>query len=148
VLTRTRAPGDAITLRRAAVLAATQGRFDEALQLDRRAAAADPLTASTWGNLSTHAYYAGRFDEATGASKKALELRPDFPSVRYRLGTMLLAQGRVQDALTEMERESEPLWRQQGLALAYHASGRKKEADQALSDFIAKFQQNAAFSDR
>jgi tetratricopeptide (TPR) repeat protein len=138
-------PGDAVTLRRAAVLASTQGRFDEAIQLDRRAAAADPLSPSTWLNLSSHASYAGRLDEATAAGNKALEIRPDQPAVRYRLGSILLAQGKLQEALTKMETEPEPLWRQHGLTLAYHALGRKKEADAALSDFVAKFQDNAAF---
>ena len=47
--------------------------------------------------------------------------------------------------MTEIEQETSPLWRLQGLALAYHALGRKKEADAALAEFIAKYQADAAF---
>jgi hypothetical protein len=38
-----------------------------------------------------------------------------------------------------MEREPEPWWRLHGLALAYHAVGRKKESDAALAELIAKY---------
>ena len=44
-----------------------------------------------------------------------------------------------------MQKEPEPLWRGQGLALAYHAAGKKKEADAALAEYIEKFQNDAAF---
>lgn len=37
------------------------------------------------------------------------------------------------------------MWRLHGLALAYHALGRKKEADAALAEFIAKHQAEGAF---
>ena len=44
-----------------------------------------------------------------------------------------------------MQKEPEPLWRGQGLALAYHAAGKKKEADAALAEYIEKYQNDAAF---
>ena len=47
--------------------------------------------------------------------------------------------------MTEIEQEPSPLWRMYGLALAYHALGRKKEADAALAEFIAKYQADGAF---
>jgi len=48
-------------------------------------------------------------------------------------------------ALPEMEREKDPGWRRHGLALAYHALGRKKEADAALAELIEKDKDGAAF---
>ena len=44
-----------------------------------------------------------------------------------------------------MQKEPEPFWRGLGLALAYHAAGKKKEADAALTDYIEKYQNDAAF---
>ena len=44
-----------------------------------------------------------------------------------------------------MQKEPEPVWRGYGLALAYHAAGKKKEADAALAEYIEKFQNEAAF---
>ena len=43
-----------------------------------------------------------------------------------------------------MEREPELTWRLSGLALAYHALGRKKEADAVLAELIAKYQADFA----
>jgi tetratricopeptide (TPR) repeat protein len=138
-------PGNAAALDRAANLACTLGRFDEALQLYRRAAALDPLRATTWGNLGFCAGRSGKWEESAGALKKALELNPGFSGVHSYLGRNLLAQSRPQEALTEIEQEPSPIWRMYGLALAYHALGRKKEADAALAGFIAKYQADAAF---
>lgn len=49
------------------------------------------------------------------------------------------------EALAEIQKEPEPAWRGHGLALAYHAVGKKKEADAALTEYIEKFQNSAAF---
>ena len=44
-----------------------------------------------------------------------------------------------------MQQEQDPAWRGFGLALAYHAAGKKLEADAALADYIEKFQSNWAY---
>jgi tetratricopeptide (TPR) repeat protein len=44
-----------------------------------------------------------------------------------------------------MQQEPGPYWRLSGLALAYHAAGKKKEADGALAEVIEKYQNEAAF---
>jgi TolB-like protein/Flp pilus assembly protein TadD len=138
-------PGNADAVRGAAALAGTLGRFDEAIQLDRRAIELDPLRVSTYNNLAVHSYYAGRWDEAEIAFRKALELNPQYPRAHERLGCIYLAQSKPEEALAEMQKEHEPAWRGQGLALAYHAAGKKKEADAALADYIEKYQNDAAY---
>ena len=130
---------------RAARLARTLGRFDEALQLNRRAASADPLSPRSWGNLSIVATSAGKLDEALSAATKGLELQPGRPGLGWSRGRVYLAQERPQEALTEFQQEVEPAWRLFGLALAYHALGRKQESDQALAELIDKFAANFAF---
>ena len=138
-------PGNADVVRGAAGLAATLGRFDEAIKLDRRAIELDPLRAAAHFNLGFHAYYAGRWEEAEAAFRKALELNPQYPSAHMNLGRIYLAQSKPEEALAEMQKEPEPFWRGQGLALAYHAAGKKKEADAALAEYIEKYQNNSAF---
>jgi TolB-like protein/class 3 adenylate cyclase len=138
-------PGNAKFIRNAAVLAKTLGRLDEALAQDRRAVELDPLSVPAHNTLGIAAYYAGRLEEAAAAFKKALELNPEFPGTHTDLGQVYLAQRHPQEALAEMERESEPELRLQGQALAYHALGRKKESDVALAELIAKYQAEAAF---
>jgi tetratricopeptide (TPR) repeat protein len=105
----------------------------------------DPLSAQAHSNLGLYAYYAGRFDEASAAIKKALELNPESPATHNQLGLVYFAQGHPQEALGEMEREPHGAWRGQGLAVAYHALGRKKEADAAEAELIAKWGVDAAF---
>jgi tetratricopeptide (TPR) repeat protein len=138
-------PANADVVRRAATLAATLGRFDEAITLDRRAIELDPLRTATYNNLGLHAYYAGRLDEAEAAFRKALELNPQLPLAHLLLGRVYLAQSKLPEALAEMQQEPDPIWRGQGLALAYHAAGKKKEAEDALAAFIEKYQDVAAF---
>lgn len=53
--------------------------------------------------------------------------------------------GRLQQALAEMERESDPTWRLFGLAIANHALGKKKESDAATAEFIAKNHDGGAY---
>ena len=138
-------PGNATVVRQAAVLAGTLGRFEEAMAQDRRSVELDPLRVATHYNLGRHAYYAGRLEEAAAAFKKVLELNPEDPGSHYFLGRVYLAQAHPQEALAEMERETEPIFRLQGLALAYHALGRKKESDAALAELIAKYHADAAY---
>ena len=125
-------PGNAAALNRAGVLACTLGRFDEGLQLDRRAAALDPLRAATWVNLGLCAGRSGKWEESAAALEKALELTPGRPGAHAHLGRILLAQSRPQEALTEIEQETSPVWRMYGLALAYHALGRRRKRTRPL----------------
>jgi TolB-like protein/tetratricopeptide (TPR) repeat protein len=138
-------PGNAEVVRRASSSQFTLGRYDEAISLIRRAVELDPLSAPSYDDLGEIYYYAGRGAEAVAAFKKTLELNPGFPAARTNLGRIALAHGDPQQALTEMEREPEAAWRNQGLALAYFALGRKKEADAALAGYVATYHAGAAF---
>jgi Flp pilus assembly protein TadD len=131
-------------MRRAATLAGTLGRFDEAIRLDRRATELDPLNVPARNSLGLHALYAGRLDESEAAFRKALELTPDFPGTRMFLGQVQLQRSNPEGALAEMEKESDPFWRRFGLALAYHALGRRPEADVALRALVEQDGEGAA----
>jgi serine/threonine protein kinase/Tfp pilus assembly protein PilF len=138
-------PANADVLRGASTLAGTLGRFDEAITLMRRAIELDPLGARNYHNLGLRLFRTGRWDEAEEAARKALDLNPQFPSAHYMLGRDYLVQSKIKEALDEMQQEPEPAWRGFGLALAYHAAGKKPEADAALADYIERFQNNWAF---
>ncbi len=138
-------PGNASVVREAAFLVAAMGRFDEATALARRAVEMDPLNASTYLSLGIDAYYGGHLQEATAALNKALELNPERPLPHAFLGRIYLTQSRPREALAEMQRESDALFRLHGLVLAYHALARKKESDVALADFVAQYRAEAAF---
>jgi tetratricopeptide (TPR) repeat protein len=138
-------PGSAKAVLGAACLAASLGRFEESIRLSRRAVELDPLSLTTYNNLGVHASKAGRLDEAEAAWRKALELNPEYPNAHALLGQLDLARSNPTAALQEIEREKEPSWRRQGLALVYHALGTKKEADAALRELLEKDKEDSAF---
>jgi TolB-like protein len=137
--------GNAEIVERAASLAATLNRFEEALPLSRRAVELDPLRASARQSLAFNAWWSGRLDEAEAAVRSGLEADPDFPWLHTLLGRVYLARSRPGEALTEAERDPSPIFRLQGLALVYHALHRTRESDQALAELISKYGPIAAF---
>jgi TolB-like protein/DNA-binding winged helix-turn-helix (wHTH) protein/tetratricopeptide (TPR) repeat protein len=129
---------DADTIWEVARLDSALGNLKQALVLVRQAADIDPLNPSVYLNLGNVAYYDGRQEEAEAALKKSLEINPQFPVSHAYLGRIYLVQSHPQDALAEMQRETESGWHLFGIAAAYHALGQKKESDAALDTFIAK----------
>ena len=138
-------PSNADVVRRAAVLKRTLGRFEESIQHTRRAIELDPLRAAAYNNLGLDNYYAGRLQEAEAAYRKALEINPQYVSTHSMLGRIYLAQSKTDQALAEIQKEPEQLWRGQGFALAYHAAGMKEKADAALAEIMKEYQSDWAF---
>lgn len=137
--------GNAEIIERAASLAGTLNRFDEALRLSRRAIELDPLRASAYMVLAFSAWWSGHPDEADAAARKGLEVDPQFPWLRTLLSRSYLTRSRPQEALAEAQNDPAPVFHSQGLALAYHALGRKKESDRALAELVSTYQSTAAF---
>jgi tetratricopeptide (TPR) repeat protein len=93
---------------------------------------------NSWSNLGQTEFLAGRFDEAAADVRKSLELSPDVWPGPNLLSEIDVIQGRPQDALRETELVRYDGFRTYLYAIAYHARGRKKESDDALSQLIAK----------
>jgi eukaryotic-like serine/threonine-protein kinase len=138
-------PDNANAIRGKATLSSTLGRFDEAIKLDEQAVQLDPLRLSAHNNLGLDSYYAGRYQKAEAAYRKVLEMSPDYPGAHSSLGIVYLVQSKNNDALAEMLKEQEPIWRDQGLALAYYAVRDKEKADAALKDVLQKHQDEDPF---
>jgi TolB-like protein/DNA-binding winged helix-turn-helix (wHTH) protein/Flp pilus assembly protein TadD len=138
-------PGNPEGVRLAAVSAAELGRFDEALQLARRAVDLDPLNADSWADLGEIEFYTGQLDQAAADGKKSLKLNPDFWAGPILLTRVYLLQGRPQDALREIERVHYAPYRAHLYALTYYALGRKKESDAALRELMTKYHASNAF---
>src|SRR5258708_7597212 len=69
-------PGNPEYVVLAALVAACFGRFDDALQLNRRAIELDPLHAGSWETLAATEPMIGQLDQSPASSNKALELNP------------------------------------------------------------------------
>jgi tetratricopeptide (TPR) repeat protein len=134
-----KAPGHARAVRGAGLLAGILGRWNEAIAFYRRAVEIDPLHAASHHNLGLMLHFAGRQEEAKA------ELAPATAGVHWLLGRVYLAQSRFQQSLAEVEKEQDPAFRLHGLALVYHALGRRKESDDSLAELIGKFHSDAPY---
>ena len=138
-------PGNADALRMTGFLSHRTGRFDDGIRLTKQAIDLDPVKAVAYFNYGQLLYYANRYEEAIVSYKKALEINPQFPRTHIYLGEVYLMQGKPEMALAEMELETEKVFNELGMALAYQALGRTKEADEALTNYILKYQNDWAY---
>jgi tetratricopeptide (TPR) repeat protein len=90
-------------------------------------------------------YVAGRYDEARAALEKALDLNPQAAYVHLTLGKILIAEGKPQQALAEIEKETLEWGKLTGQGLVYHALGREQDSNAALAGLTAKHGADAAY---
>jgi TolB-like protein/Flp pilus assembly protein TadD len=83
-------------------LCAAIGRFDEAVELVRRAQELDPLAHRT--DLANALLRAGRYDEAVTEAVRAVEFETGNARAHATLGWAYLKQGRSAEGLRELER--------------------------------------------
>ena len=139
-------PGNSDGLRFMGVLATALGRLDEATRLNKQSLALDPIKPITYLQIGINMYYSNRLDEAIVSFKKTLELNPQFPRTHTFMGKVYLLQGKPEIALAEMQQETDQTWKDYGMSLAYQALGRQKEADEALRNYIARFQNSKLYN--
>src|SRR5271168_408444 len=138
-------PGNPDIQRVASSSAAYVGRFEEALQLGRRAVDLDPLNADSWENLGEIEFFNGQLDKAMADCTKAVELNPDVSAGHVFSSQIYILQGRPQEALPEIERVRSDSMRGVLYAIAHYALGQKKESDAALTELIAKYHSIEAY---
>jgi TolB-like protein/Tfp pilus assembly protein PilF len=139
-------PSDGDALRWAGIIAETMGRLDEAVELFRQAVDQDPLTGANYAKLGETLFYIGRLSEARAANLTALDLVPTDGPTHSALGMLLLAEGQPEAALAEFEHDPREDAREAGRALAYHALGRRADADAALAGLRKRHGIDGAFT--
>jgi adenylate cyclase len=126
-------------------LAHSRSRWDEAARLLTASLALDPLQAAWHEELGNIRCREGRLSEAETELRKVLELSPTYGEAHFYLGRILLAEGRREAALEEMQREAPESGRDTGLAIIYHAIGRKEDSDAALTRLTSDHASDAAY---
>jgi TolB-like protein len=119
-----------------AILSHTLGHWDDALRQINAALAQDPLNAGALQVLSSIQEARGHLPEAEAAMRRALDIRQTYAYGHYNLGVIFLERGDREGALREMQQETVDDGKQQGLALAYYALGRKAASDGALAGLL------------
>jgi tetratricopeptide (TPR) repeat protein len=139
------APGMADAMASLGILKRYVGDIDEAIELDRRAVALDPLNLPGYHALGLALIYAGRLDEADEVYRHLLTLNPEFAAANLARSRVMLLQGRPDEALTIAEREAEPFWREFGVLSALCVLGRSGEVEGRLLDFVERNQNDGAY---
>ena len=120
------------------------GRLDESLGLYQAAIELDPLMAEirSWQGLAYQ--YAGQLDQAETAYRTTLILSPEYSGAHYRLGRVLLKQGKIEEGFTEMKREASSVYNHTGLAMAHYVMGDREASQSALDTLIRNHANSAA----
>ena len=139
-------PGSVDLLASQADLEEARGRLDEAIELRKRTVALDPLCSYCYLFLGGDLSQTGRYDEANTALQKALDLEPQQGFVHFERGQILLARGRPQEALVEMQQETNDGLKLAGKAMAYHSLGRQPASEAALKELITTHGSGAAYN--
>jgi len=139
------APGSADGLIGQALVSRTLGRWDDALRQSKAGIAQDPLSPDGFAILMKIQWSRGNYLEAEAAARRVLGIRPTYGNGHFYLGLVLLARGDREAALREMQQETSDNAQQEGLAIAYHALGRKAESDAALARMLKQREDKDAF---
>jgi TolB-like protein/DNA-binding winged helix-turn-helix (wHTH) protein len=125
-------PGNGDALRWSGYVATTLGRLDDGLRLAQQSIALDPLYEYNYVGAAKVYLALGRIHEAEAAYRKAIDLNPADAIPHIGLADTFLARGEPAPALAEMQQVSLDDGQTIGLAIIYHAMGRKRESDAAM----------------
>jgi serine/threonine protein kinase/tetratricopeptide (TPR) repeat protein len=138
------APGNAVVLRRAGIVARLQSHFEEGLEFFRRSVEQDPLQPATYSNLGYTLYLMGRLNEAEAAVRKSLELSSSDVHTATLIH-ILLAQDRAPEALAETTRVEDAAYRLLVVTLVQDRLGHPEEADAAFRELVDKHAEDSAY---
>jgi Flp pilus assembly protein TadD len=79
------------------------GRYDEAVNVAKRARELDPLSLWTNANVAVCLNVARRFDEAIELGMKTVEMDPNFADAHWALGFSCAGKGMYRDAIKEFQ---------------------------------------------
>lgn len=131
-------PDDALVLGASAGRATWRRDFPEAIAIERRIVARDPLSTIYRSNLASNLAAAGRHDEAIRELEALRELNPD-PARDFErfLAQLYLLQGRDDEALAVVRSIADAAVRDRVLALFHRVPGLEAEAQAALERLTA-----------
>lgn len=139
-------PANTVSISRAARMATSLGRLDQAIALAEYTAARDPVDPGVIGNLALLYLYAGRLDDAVASWRTTLILSPEYIGAQYWTGIALLLNSEPQAGLAEIQKEAFEVFRLIGLVMAYHALGQVTASEAALATLIEKYEKEWAYN--
>jgi serine/threonine-protein kinase len=139
------APQDSGTYLNLAILNASLGRLEDAVEYGRRSITLDPLNSSYYVYQARTLIALGRYDEAEAILRKAIEFQPQAAQSHVELATIEILRGNASAALDLARQETDPFWREFAIALAESAGGDRAEADKTLAELTDHYADTGAF---
>jgi TolB-like protein/DNA-binding winged helix-turn-helix (wHTH) protein/Tfp pilus assembly protein PilF len=123
-----------------AVWLMAQGKSAAALEEERRAQEADPLSLIIKTDTAQLLACSGRYDEAAQQAQRALEMDPGFFLAHFYLAEAYTAKQQYQAAILEFQKaldisKGDP-WVSSGIARAYALAGQKRKSEAILRDLL------------
>ena len=140
------APGDPYAQRAAALLPMALGHWDDALKQIKAAVVIDPFDPINYGYKWMIEIRMGESSEAESSLRRYLDISPASAWGRYYLAYLLLEHGDRDDALKEVQLETNRGAKQLGMAMVLYALGRKAESDAQLAEYIQVYANTTAAS--
>ena len=137
------APRDSVVLTEVGQVYEGLGQGDEATRLYTASLTLDPLFPAAHFLLGTVRSRTGQYAEAEVEYREVAKISPTWEAPHFYLGWTLLAEGRLEAALAEMQQYGEG--RDLGLAAVYYAMGRKAESDAALARYTKQHADDDAY---
>jgi tetratricopeptide (TPR) repeat protein len=130
-------PADPMVLAMSMSEALVAGRLSEAIDIQRRMVATDPLSASQRGNLGTFLIMVDRLPEAQAELERSLELSPASPASLTSISDALFLQGRTDEALEVIARMPDGYLKDERRAVIAFARGDAEEGNEILEHMVA-----------
>ena len=139
------APGDSRVQSLYGVGLAAFGRIRESIVAMNKAVELDPLNSFAWANLGLVLTVNRDYPAARRALDRALAIAPDDVASRLALAQLDMLEGRLQEALTEFQKNGNEAASKMGTAMVEHARGHEREAQEALAELISKHAKDNAY---
>ena len=127
------APNDAVIIGTAALMCF--GDLEKAISLQKKAIKLDPLVYANYFNLGFANYRLNRLEESKEAFDTFALYYPNWQIYHFMMAKVLLAQGKNDEALKEIEQESNAFFSLYGRNFVYFAMGRHKKANALFDEF-------------
>ncbi len=138
-------PGYAAAECARAMLLSSLGRMPEALAAARRATELEPLQAMPWYVLGRVQDAGGELEQARAAYSRALEFAPSDERATVYLAINRILAGQAGQALAALQRMRAGAYQLEVQALAEHAVGNAKAAQEALGQLEARYSNGWAY---
>jgi tetratricopeptide (TPR) repeat protein len=132
-------PNNSEIMLKAAGIVMSFGKKDEAIANLKKAITIDPLNYNYYFNLSLYQSWNGQNDEAEASINKYMLMYPNAGFSHNSKASILLANGKYEQALVEAEKHYDPFWGLYRKSMVVYALGREEEANKLLKQLVDEY---------